>query len=260
MKKAIFALILFLFLILPEAMAQDTSDEELESEILTMSTPPGAEYRLLQLELSLSNQIDTANHILEEINASEEVQALLAGQIETLELLLQRIQGLELSGTAAELAAEFVAIKAQAIEATQAFRRTALGVTPRERALQIKEKVRQSQEPRLNALRARLEESREYMYMKWLSGLMQADNAIEKHELGEITREQARAMVSNSYMGLRAEQKRNLSLTLDEHRAEALQQMEAKRATAKERIEQKTSEIKANLGQAGIGGQNRRGN
>lgn len=255
--KKIMSLVFFtliLMSIIPLGLAQEETEAtevELEQEIQTMSTIDGAQYRLDQLALSLENQIEHAKDILSEVNVSDEIMEELNGYVVEMELLLERVNELEPSGTPSEMAAEFVAIKKQAITLTQNFRKTLYSAVRQERIEQIKEQVRETKELRKQELKAELEEKKENMYMNRINHILNAigedaSEIIEQYQNGEITREEAAALIKEKYDSLSQEEKDALKSEIKSQAEQVKANLEARKEQAKAAYEAKKAEIKAN--------------
>ncbi|MEM0231317.1 MAG: hypothetical protein QXT20_03930 [Candidatus Woesearchaeota archaeon] len=115
-----------------EEAQPDNSTEVNESEITPFLYPLGAEVRLLQLQKSILRNIAAGEYIIEQIKSanSSTDTSMLEAKLDGLRALSDEVNELisELNTTtksADELAQQFVDIKAQAINLTQEFRKTA---------------------------------------------------------------------------------------------------------------------------------------
>ena len=260
MRKIMSVVLLGLLLmsIIPLGLAQEDTEEtevELEEEAELMSTIQGAQYRLDQLALSLENQIEHAKDILSELELSEEVMNVLNGYVVDMELLLERVKAIEPSGTASEMAAEFVAIKKEAITLTQEFRRTLTSSINQQKIEQVKERVREMKELRQEEFKAQLKEKKENMYMNRLNDVLEAigadvDDIMQQLENGEITREEARELIRERINAMSEDDHEELREKIKEQAEEAKENFQARKEEAKANFEAKKAEIKANAQEA----------
>ncbi|NTV23888.1 MAG: hypothetical protein HGA85_05975 [Nanoarchaeota archaeon] len=256
MKKimSIFVLGMLLLTLASFAVAEEdpseTTDAEIEQEIETMSTPPGAEYRLDQLELSLENQIEHAKDILSEINVSDEAMEELEGYVVKMELLLERVQAMVPTGTPEEMAAEFVAAKKEAITLSQDFRKSLYNATTKVKIDAIKERIQEIRELRKAEIESRLEDMKDTMYMRRISSLLEAlgledQDIMEKVKNGEMTKEEAKEIIKKAISELTPEQKEELKSEVKEMNEQVREDMAAKRSEFKASMQEKREEIKS---------------
>ncbi|MFC2162253.1 hypothetical protein ACFLRF_01100 [Candidatus Altiarchaeota archaeon] len=248
--KKIFVLILGLLIVSAISLAAADDDTDLEAEADAMHTPPGAQYRLDQLEISLENHIERAKDILTEVNVSDDAMSELEDYVIELELLLERVQEMEPTGTPSEMAADFVAIKKEAITTTQNFRKALHDSVIQEKIAGIKERIRERHEERRNASMARIRERKEKMYMTRLSGII-TTLGIEDEDLmaqvgnGSLTKREAKDMITDAWKNLSKEDKTGVRLAVKEKRDAAKADIKARKEQAKARLRAKQAEIKA---------------
>jgi hypothetical protein len=255
MKKIMSLLLLGILLmsIIPLAIAEETeeiNEEEVEEEIERMSTIPGAEYRLQQLALSLENQIENAKDIISELDADQEVIDELSEYVLEMELLLERINEIDTDGVPEEMAAEFVAVKKEAIELTHKFKMTLISSVNSQKIEQVRERVREMKELRLQEIKNRLEEKKQNMYMHRVNNALEnagiASSVMERVRNGELTREEAIEIIKENFNSLSGDEIKNLRAEVREQAEKAKDNAQSKRAEAVAKAIQKRSEIREN--------------
>jgi len=221
--------------------------EEVEEEIKHMATIDGATQRLYQLQLSLENQIAHAKDIVAETEDTE----LLETRIVELELLLERVKAIEPTGTAADMAAEFVAIKKEAITASQEFRKEIYSKVSEDKINKIKDKIKENKELRKEKALKVLKERRNNIYMEQmtevLSGVNEdAETLMEEVKSGKITRSEAVEKIRNMVKSLSEEEKEEIKETMEQNRTELNNKINKNKELAKEKFQEKVKEIRAN--------------
>src|SRR3989339_1700168 len=114
----------------------DQTDEETEMEAEAMSTIPGAEVRLLQLEKAIALNIERGKEVITEVENSTELESILS----EMEALLTEVQNAD---PAAEDAVQtFVDLKHDARDLVKDFRENARELIKEEKAAQLRERIR----------------------------------------------------------------------------------------------------------------------
>jgi len=227
---------------------EETNDEELDEEIEHMDSQEAAEYRLEQFALSLENHIEHAKDILAQVEVDEDVMDELEGYVAQLELVLDKVQDMEPTGTPAEMAADFIALKREAWNITRDFRTTLHGALASDRVQQIRAAVREMQQQRLEVLKTKLQERRENMYTRYMSHMlartgMNQEDIADKLESGELTREQARDMLREQLADITEEQRSQLRQRIVDNREEIRQALDQAREQARDRIREMTDAV-----------------
>ncbi|MDD3083539.1 MAG: hypothetical protein PHP82_00790 [Candidatus ainarchaeum sp.] len=155
MIKKIFG-ILLLFLVIgmmPSVFAETTLDANTVEEIKAFNTPYGGEVRILQLEKSITKNILIGAKIVEVVKENHPESDLQQAQtiLNEMEALLEEVKNYSLEGKDNNtLAADFVAMKKQAIILTQEFKQNIEEFVDSKDRQQINEEIKELELNELN--------------------------------------------------------------------------------------------------------------
>jgi len=147
-KFAVAALLLVLFSIMPIALADDTNeimDANTAQEVKVMTSPYGAEVRLLQLEKSVTRNVLVGATVIEIIQKNHVDANVTDAQnvLDQMEALIVDIKSVDLTADKNVLVTNFVAMKKEATDLSKQFREstaTSLDVNDKQ---EIKEAVKE---------------------------------------------------------------------------------------------------------------------
>ena len=250
-KKIMTILFLALFAImLPLAIAEDedlSTDEQ--DEVDDLRTPLGAEVRLLQLERSITRNIESGNEIIAYLT-EQDVSAnftKLESIITELELLLEDVQAMDPEGDAKELALEFVEIKRQAIELSKEFRTEAVQYLSEEDAEQLRERIQERIQETLGDLDDTILEKRRQFNAERVGDIFGRlginDTAvIERIRDGNLTLGEVRSHIVNAAKNMTGQQRAEAAQRINEERAKLNVFREAAAEKVKNEIQQRVQE------------------
>ena len=243
--RSILMLVALSMLVIPFVSAtEEVSDEELTDEIETMGLPERGVYRFEQLRISIENQVEYGKDILSELEVSDEVMSKLEGYIIDLEVLQESINTIDLTGSPANLAAEFLEIKKEAISISQNFKTTMNQAVRAPEIEQIKANFAEMKELRKEEAKLRIEEKKAEASAKRGVRLLE-ELGIEVDE--GRTPEETKTLVKEALNALSDEEKEELKAEIKAERETAKANLEAKKAEAKANMKTKREEIKAEL-------------
>ena len=233
-------------------VADNVTDADLDAEIDAISSTENAEYRLEQITLALESQIDNAMDVILELGADEDVTSELEGYIAELEVLLDRVQAIDLGSDLVDIATEALSIRIEAIEISQKFRDAVWAVTDSSKIQEVKEKTKEMRELRRAEAMAVLKDYKDELYLNNIinlfseMGIDDAD-ALAQLESGDLSHGEATSLVRSIINGLSDEEKEAAKAIMTENRAEVRAEMQAKRAEMKAGAEAKRTEIRAKM-------------
>ena len=135
-----------------EDEAEVEAEEVPEEEVAIISTELGAKIRLIQLQKKLEAHIEGANLIIAEIEKRNDTTidtTKLKSIVSEFEILSQQAMDADLNQSADALAAEYVAMKKQAINLTSEFGKTVKAGLSEEQKLKIRAQVEEKKKERL---------------------------------------------------------------------------------------------------------------
>lgn len=262
----IIAIVMFLVTIPSVAFAEDNSSinviEEVnatvnstvedvvdETDMKIITTPEGAKVRLEQLKIAIESHIESANLIIDELeadNASVDYDRL--NEItQEFEDLLSQIDELDLDQSADILASEFVSVKADAISLSQEFRLLVKDSVQEQKKAEIRERVQEKKEEVKAKNEQKLAQLRNQYNAKKIGGLaaqlgLNATELQAQVQAGELTLAQVRSQIQEKYNSLNESEKAQV-------RSQIAEEAQKAKVEAKQKLEQKRSEVEAKLEQ-----------
>ena len=233
-----------------------------EEEVAPFSYPYGAEVRLLQLQKNINGNILAGKDVIDEIkstNSSADTSSL-EDIIEKLGALSDEIEdiinGLNTTNkTSEELARDFVDIKAEAINLTQEFRRTAAPMLKEAQREKIRSRIRErdAQNSAINEQIAQLrrEYNAQFLNLTLKKLGLQNDTLIEEVRNGNASRKEVNDYIREALKNTSPQERIKLLMKINEDRKKRaiyalsireivlknrLQRMEARRQNLSERL------------------------
>ncbi|MCF7799064.1 RNA polymerase I-specific transcription initiation factor RRN3 family protein [Candidatus Woesearchaeota archaeon] len=206
-----------------EEVGEAVDEEEVATELGLMMTQSGAEVRLLQLAKSIERNILQGEEVLAAHNFSSEQLVALNGQLDILRGLLEDVNAVDLQDRSDELAAEFVAIKKEALIASKDFRDLARTVVGETTADQIRERVQEKVAKRVTAMKTQIAEKRNQHNAAQVAKLYQRmgisdDAMIQQIQSGDVSWNEVKEQIRTRAIELTQEQKRKVVQEVKEDR------------------------------------------
>ncbi len=188
--------LLFALMIVPAALAQETSDQVTtadESDMEAFDVPLGAQYRFLQLERAITRNVLVGTEVVDvlETNHPDEDFTELHIILEEVESLLGEVKAYDFSGKDFNvIARDYVAFRKSSVELTQEFRELVRGNLTSEDMSEIRERVANISES-LSALNDQITNTRREMNEYRVRNMLQKMNATNEQLLERIRNGQA---------------------------------------------------------------------
>ena len=188
--------LLFALMIVPAALAQETSDQVTtadENDLGVFDVPLGAQYRFLQLQRAITRNVLIGTDVVEVLETNypgtdfTELHVIL----EEMESLLDEVKAYDFSGKELNvIARDYVAFRKSSVELTQEFRELARGNITSDDRQQIRERIANVSDS-LSGLNNQIRDSRREMNAYRVRVMLQKMNATDEQLLEKIRNGQA---------------------------------------------------------------------
>ncbi|MFA6064835.1 MAG: hypothetical protein WC746_03255 [archaeon] len=216
-KFALAALLLVILAALPMAFAEDTNfviDANTAQEIKVMTTPFGAEVRLLQLEKSVTKNVLIGAKVVEIIQKNHPDSNVSEAQniLNLMESLVSDIQNVTLSTDKNTQVAEFIAMKNEATTLSKQFREATAPALDSNDKKEIKDAVEGLDKTELKAINEEIKQAIRSNNAQTIEALLQKmgvtnPELIQKIADGNASAGQVKQALMNAYRDLNGEQK-----------------------------------------------------
>ncbi|MFH2028202.1 MAG: hypothetical protein ABIJ08_03620 [Nanoarchaeota archaeon] len=191
----------------PEVTVEPTVTEEVE----IMGTLTGAEVRLLQLEKSITSNIENGKEIIAKIAEDGEDTTELEAILADLESLLAEVQ--DLDPQAEDAVESFVNIKEEAISLCKEFRDIARELVTPEEARQLIETIKEKEQARIKEMNEKIKEKVAEHNAEQLQKtfeILGIDNTkiIDQYKSGDAALNQVRAAIKEQVQSMTNEEKK----------------------------------------------------
>ena len=220
------AMLMVLLMAVPFAIAEettDTVDSNTVEETKLMTTPAGAEVRLLQLEKSITRNVLVGAAVIEVIQTNHPEEDLTGAQstLDGLESVLEEVKATDLEQDKNALVTAFVAAKKEAIDLAKEFREQTSAMLTAEDRQMVSEVIKDMNMNELNEIgekvRNKIRESNAERVGDLLDEAgMSNPELVNKIKNGEATQAQIKEAVMEAYGDLNAEQKKNAAAKIKE--------------------------------------------
>lgn len=256
-----FMILVLSFSVAPFAIfADDINIEDSEAAVLADQT--GAQVRLLQLEKMVEVQIENAQDLVLELETDVVVvDERLTEIIEEFESILISIEEFNLNSSTNEVASEYVALKAEAIDLSQEFKNLMTGKFTETKTEEIRERHQENIQVKNEEKNEKLEELKNKYDAKKVEQFMKHFGNFTDNELlrqvgsGELNLEQIKTRLKEEYNKLDSIKKENvlketresnemLQNKIQIQNGELLENAEIKRTEFEQKTELRRSELK----------------
>lgn len=228
----------------------DVEVEISEEESIIINSGVGAQVRLLQLQKRIEAQVEAGEIIINRIN---EVKpdfdtTSLEEIVDEFNALIALIEEADLEQAADVLASEYVAMKKEAINLTQEFKKTAKDALSESEKQALRKKAEEKKQEWKERKDDRIEKLKNQYNLNKLEDLANkvgydVEDAKAKIQAGELTIAQVREEVANAFNDLDEEKKTEIKSELKETRVKQNINLKEKREELVEKAKAKREEI-----------------
>lgn len=199
-----------------QTLVSNTVDDSTNREIAIMDNGRGAEIRLLQLEKAIVRRIAIGELVVAAFDSIGQDTTELSTILDSLEEL--RIKVSETDPTAEDRVEQFVSLKAEAIELIKSFKDIAHTMKDSLSEEQLEElrtafkEINEDRKPELETIKAKIRERIRFHNAEKVKEFLGEDakDLAQRIQNGEITKDQIRAELRNSFSKLSEDQKKGI--------------------------------------------------